>query len=113
MDENWPRTDGRFDYLVGADGCFDDAIAEGRLPAKVRHALRRQVSEVERLPTDLVPGALITPDGSWHDLAEEGWSMMDEPSASNEGALARWKVRYRKLLAENPCCWVVEFSAHL
>jgi hypothetical protein len=112
MDESRSAGGGRFDYLVGADGCFDDPIAEGRLPARVRRTLHRQVCEVERLPAGLVPGALVTPDGSWHDLADYGWRMVDEPSAANEEALARWRARSRELVAENPHCWVVEFSAH-
>ena len=103
---------GRFDYLVGTGGCFDDPIAEGRLPGPAKRALHRHVCEVERLSGDIVPGAIVTPDGRWHDLADEGWRMLDEPSAANEEALARWQVRCRKLLAENPYCWVVELKAH-
>jgi hypothetical protein len=112
MGETGSAGEGRFDYLVGAPGCFDDPVAEGRLPAPVRRALHRRVSEVERLPAGLTPGACVTPDGAWHDLSDDGWRMVDEPSASNEEALARWRARYRKLVAENPFCWVVEFSAH-
>ena len=102
----------RFNYLVGARGCFDDPVAEGRLPWPAKRALHRRVSEVERLPAGLVPGAVVTPEGHWHDLAEEGWRMLDEPSAANGEALARWQARYRKSLAENPNCWVVEFKSH-
>jgi hypothetical protein len=103
---------GRFDYLVGPTGSFDDPIAEGRLPTNVRRALHRRVCDVEHLPADLVPAALVTPDGKWHDLAEHGWRMVNEPSQSNKDALVRWSFRYRKLVAENPYCWVVEFWAH-
>jgi hypothetical protein len=112
MDQNRSAGGGRFDYLVGAAGCFDDPIAEGRLPARVRRTLRRQVCEVERLPPNLVPGALVTPDGNWHDMADDGWRMVDEPSTSNQDAFTRWRARYRKLVADNPHCWVVEFWAH-
>jgi hypothetical protein len=110
--EGAPSGAGRFDYLAGAAGCFDDPVVEGRLPAAAKRALRRCVSEVERLPAGLVPGALVTPDGRWHDMADDGWRLLNEPDASNEQALARWRVRYGTLLAENPFCWVVEFSAH-
>jgi hypothetical protein len=112
MGESGRLGEGRFDYLVGAGGCFDDPVAEGRLPGPAKRSLRRCVTEVERLPADLVPGAVVTPDGRWHDLADEGWHMLEEPSAANEEALARWRARCRKLLAENPYCWVVEFNAH-
>jgi hypothetical protein len=71
-DENNSASGGRFDSLAGVDGYFNDPIAEGRLPAKVRRALHRKVCEGHQLPTDLVPGALITPDGTWHDLADHG-----------------------------------------
>jgi hypothetical protein len=103
---------GRFDYLVGSDGCFNDPVAEGRLPAMVRQTLHRHLCEVERLPTEFVPGALVTPDGCWHDLTDDGWRMIDEPSPTNEAAFARWRTRYSNLIAANPYCWVVELWAH-
>lgn len=112
MDESRSVGGGRFDYLVRPDCCFDDPITEGQLPATARRTLHHQVCAVERLPTDLVPGALVIPDGRWHDLADEGWRMLKEPSKPNDEALARWRARYWKLVAENPYCWVVEFLAH-
>ena len=103
---------GRFDYLCGDDGCFDDAIAEGRLPAQMKRALRGHICGIERLPDEVIPGALVTPDGRWHDLNDFGYRTADEKSTENRTAIDAWTARYRELLAENPYCWVLQYLAH-
>src|SRR5262249_54248158 len=111
MDGDDRSRGGRFDYLVGFDGYFSDTVAEGRLPAKVLRVLHRHICEMQHLPDDLVPGALVTPDGIWHDLEDHGWRMVDQGKTSNLEAQARWSGRYRELIAEHPHCWVVEYWA--
>src|SRR5262245_55546677 len=87
---------GRFDYLVGAlRKTLNDPIAEGRLPRTERPAWSGNVCVKSRVPPDLVPGALVTADGDWHDLSDFGWRMVDEPSAANEDSFARWGAHYR------------------
>ncbi len=113
FDPDLPDSKGRFDYLVGAlEKSLNDRIAEGRLPPKVRRSLSGNICEMARLPLNVVPGALVTPDGSWHDLSDFGWRMVDEPSASNDEAHLRWSARYRELVAAHPHCWVLEFWSH-
>jgi hypothetical protein len=108
-----PRRAGRFDRLVGAIAkSLNDPIAEGRLPKNVRRAWSGNICDKARVPPDLVPGALVTIDGAWHDLSDFGWRMVDEPSAVNDEALARWGACYRQLLAAAPDCWVLEVWAH-
>lgn len=104
---------GRFDYLVGAFGqTLNDPIAEGRLPVEERAAWSGNVCDKSRVPAAFVPGALVTLDGTWHDLSDFGWRMVNETSAANQDALARWSAHYRSLLATAPECWVLEVWAH-
>lgn len=104
---------GKFDYLVGAfEKSLNDPIAEGRLPITERMEWSGNVCDKHRVPRDLVPGALVTLDGKWHDLFDFGWRMAGESSSANEAAFARWTVQYQALLAAAPDCWVVELWAH-
>ena len=106
------RGAGRFDYLVGAmTQSFDDPAAEARLPPDLRDAYAGNVCDRANLP-DLVPGALVTPDGAWHDLADFGWRMADGDNASNRAAFDRWSKRYHDLIAAHDAGWVVEVWAH-
>jgi hypothetical protein len=104
---------GRFDYLVGAlEKSLHDPVAEDRLPPKVRRAFSGNICERANLPANVVPAALVTPDGEWHDLSDFGWQMLRESSEENAAARARWTQRYRELIAAQENCWVVEVWAH-
>jgi hypothetical protein len=113
FDSDYPRGKGRYDYLVGPlDKSLNDPIAEGRLPPRERRIFSGNICEMVRLPSDVIPGALVTPDSTWHDLCDFGWRMVDEPSASNNEALQRWTARYRELVEAFPHCWVLAFWSH-
>ena len=104
---------GRYDYLVGAlQKSLNDPIAEGRLPTKMRRTYSGNICERANLPPDIIPGALVTPDGEWYDLGDFGWRMVREPSEENRAALQRWETRYRELIAAHQDCWVVEVWTH-
>lgn len=109
-----PVTSGRYDYLVGVGdkGLLNDPTTERRLPLAIRRMVTGRICEVEHLPSEAVPGAVITPDGAWHDLSDFGWRLIDGRSTSNLEAEARWAARYRELLARHPHCWVLETRAH-
>lgn len=110
---------GWYDYLCRIGPVFDDPIAEGRLPHKQKRVLHRHVCEIERLPPDPIPYALVTPDGVWHACAVDIWDYWGErgrpePSyyAANAAAAASWPTRYADLVAAHPYCWVVASWAH-
>lgn len=104
---------GRFDYVVGAFAkSLNDPSAEERLPLEERKAWSGNVCDKLRVPPELVPGALVTLDGKWHDLADFGWRMTGEMSRANQDSFTRWTAHYRDMLAAAPDCWVVEVWAH-
>jgi hypothetical protein len=113
IDEDDPDHHGRFDYLVGApDDCFNDTATESRLPAPLRQEYAGNICEVSRLPKDAACGALVTPDGQWHDLSDFGWRMVREPGEENRAAIAAWQRHYRSLVEAHPNCWVIAIGAH-
>jgi hypothetical protein len=113
LNEGGQASRGRFDYLVGPlETCFDDKVTQGRLPPKIRRAFQGNTCDVNRLPPNLNSGAIVTPDGTWHDLRDFGWKMTTEPSQKNQEAATRWDLRVRELLSPHPDCWVVAIWAH-
>jgi hypothetical protein len=113
FDPDEPTSRGRWDYLVGALArSLNDPLALGRLPPKERRTFSGNICERSNLPPDIVPGALVTPDGVWHDLSDFGWGLIDEPSERNREARARWVTHYQELIAAHEDCWVVEVWAH-
>lgn len=108
-----PSPNERFDYLVGPlEDSFADAVTESRLPESVRQEFAGNICEVARLPDKVTAGALITPDGVWHDLADCGWKMNREPSRANQQALSQWEATEREYLQAHSKGWVVAIWAH-
>ena len=104
---------GRWDYLVGApEKTFQDTAAEGRLPAKVRRSLSGKICEMANLPSDIIPSALVTPDGVWHDLSDFGWKMINAERDENTQARKLWATHYQDALARYRDCWVLVVWAH-
>jgi hypothetical protein len=113
FDENGPRGGRRFDYLAGPlETCFNDKVAEGRVPPKIRRSFQGNICEMNRLPPKVNSGAVVTPDRVWHDLSDFGWKMTEKPTQANQEAAKRWEVRVRELLSSHPDCWVVTIWAH-
>lgn len=104
---------GRWDYGVGALAqTLNDPVAEGRLPSDVRRSLSGNICDRCRLPPDAIPGALVTPDGRWHDLGDFGWRMVDGPCEPNDIAMREWAARFHELISGHDHCWVVEAWVH-
>ncbi|MEM8667715.1 MAG: hypothetical protein AAGG48_09385 [Planctomycetota bacterium] len=99
---NW-----RFDYL-----CLFDASAEtdAELPREM-FDYAGYISRVERLRADVSAGAMITPDGVWHDVHDFGYRIMNVLE-SNSVPQQKWGRHYRQLLKHNPDCWIIETWAH-
>ena len=112
MDPDHPKSVGRYDYLVGTSKkTLHDPVAVGRLPSKVARTYAGKICERANLPEDLLPGAVVTHDGQWHDLGDFGWRLIPKSDAENQAAIKQWRKRYTELLAyEN--CWVLEVWAH-
>jgi hypothetical protein len=111
--ENGPRVGRRFDYLLGPlETCFDDKVTEERLPPKIRRSFQGNICEMNRLPTNVNSGAVVTPDRIWHDFGDFGKKMTEKPTQVNQDAARRWEVRVRELLSSHPDCWVVAIWAH-
>lgn len=113
------RSRGRYDYLCRLGPVFEDPLAEGRLPDRQKRLLHRHVCEVERLPREPQPFALVTPDGAWHacevdinDYRSERGHLEPGYDAANAAAATDWPLRLAGLVAEHPYCWVVAVWAH-
>jgi hypothetical protein len=102
---NW-----RFDYLCLFDATLNCAETDAQLPIEM-HDYVGYISRVDRLRADVSAGAVVTPDGDWHDIHDFGYRMMNDV-VSNDGAQQKWDTCYRNLLQRNPHCWVVETWAH-
>jgi len=103
---NW-----RFDYLCLFDATLNCSETDAELPHELRHDLAGYISRVDRLRPDASAGALVTPDGAWHDCHDFGFRMMND-AASNDTAIKKWNNYYWQLVRDNPDCWVVETWAH-
>lgn len=87
------RTTGRYDYLAGSPGSFDDRVAEGILPERMKRATHGRITTTAQLRDDSIPGAVVTPDGVWHDRDDR-----DRRSAE------AWETHYHTLIAAHPLC---------
>ena len=98
-------------WTVGGDA-IDDAASAAELGAAEDESLAKNVSIASRLPADFTCAAVVTPDGVWHDLFDQGWSFPDRDTPECLAALASWEARVRDILAAYPDHIVVEFDTH-
>ena len=105
------QPDWKYDYLCLFDPTLNCPETEAELPCEVGSLYRGTISKVSRLRTDARASALVTPDGTWHDVSDFGWTLLGDP-AVNEVAIQEWQSYYSKRLQENFDCWVIETWAH-
>jgi len=67
---------------------------------------------MSRLPPDYRVSAAITPDGTWHDIEDFGWRLVDGDSPQNQAALARWQAHFRDIVERHPHAIGVEVHCH-
>jgi len=103
---NW-----HFDYLCLFDATLNCIETDAELPHELHPDLAGYISRVDRLRPDASAGALVTPDGTWHDCNDFGFRMMND-DAANDAAIKQWTNYYWQLMRDNPDCWVVETWAH-
>lgn len=103
--------DGKYDYLCQFDATLNCAETNSELPFDARRIFSGYITTVERLSLENQCGAIITPDGQWHDIFFFGYALMDDEEAKDI-ATVKWRRHLRSLLLENPNCWVVETWAH-
>lgn len=96
-------------YSLPDDGPFADAEVLGLVGG---FDVPSRVCRMSRLPADYGAAAAITPDGIWHDLDDFGWRMVDEGSAQNDEALAKWRVHFREIVAQYQNAIAVEVHCH-
>ncbi|WP_442505696.1 hypothetical protein SH528x_004496 [Novipirellula sp. SH528] len=106
MQPNW-----RFDYLCLFDSTLNCAETDLELRESIHNDYAGYVSRVHRLDPCASAGAVVTPDGQWHDLSDFGYRLMNDAD-SNAEPLERWHEHYWKLMRDNPDCWVIETWAH-
>ncbi len=95
---NW-----RSDYLCLFDPTLNCAETDAELPYEIRDDFASYISRVHRLRLDAIAGAVVTPDGRWHDMHDFGYRMMNDaesnaaaetvsrtPSASIRRTLGSW-----------------------
>lgn len=112
-----PHRDGgdrpsRLDHWTVGGGAIADDTSAAALGVGVDPDLARNVCFVARLRPDFVPGAVVTPDGGWHDLADLGWRFLPGDNPANRAAWDGWVDRVRQLLVDHPSCVAVEFDTH-
>jgi hypothetical protein len=111
---DWDDVDrpSRLDYwTVGGESIADEESAAA-LGVASDSDLARNVCIVSRLRPDFVPGAVVTPDGRWHDLADHGWRFIDGDTPANRAAEVGWSAQARELFAAHASCVAVEFDTH-
>lgn len=100
------------DYWCVGGGNIKDEQSATQLGVATNPDLAANVCFVSRLPTDYLPGAIVTPDGEWNDLSDYGWRMIQGDSQHNAFAHERWKLEVRTILAAHADCIAVEFDTH-
>jgi hypothetical protein len=90
---------------------FSDQEVQKAFPSESSDVLRNS-TYVRNLPKDYRTSAVITEDGSWSDLGDFGWRLIDEPSPSNEQARQKWLVRLKELLAAHQDHLCVQVVTH-
>ena len=103
---NW-----RFDYLCRFDATLNCPETDAELPREMYHDYAGYISRVDRLREDVSVGAVVTPDGEWHDIGDFGYRIINTPK-SNAAATEKWDRHFRELMKHNSECWVIEAWAH-
>jgi hypothetical protein len=113
MDDESYDPSRHFDYWTAGDGDnINDPETEaaiGLAPDDMHHD---NVCFVSRLEGRRTPGAIVTPEGDWHDLYDHGWKFRERETPQGIAAYERWSAHAAELFAANQDCLVVEIDTH-
>ncbi|MDV6236124.1 hypothetical protein CH379_010875 [Leptospira ellisii] len=87
-------------WFFPSENRFDDGELKARFRGTDPEILVHS-SYVRNLPGDYSTSGIILLDGSWIDLQDFGWRLMNEPSAKNRSAWEKWLKKLELFLDEN------------
>ncbi len=98
-------------WYYPADTHLDDGEVRSMFPKEPDELLRNSAF-VKNLPDDYSTSGIIGRDGTWTDLQDFGWRMLDEPSRSNDNALKRWRQTQKEILERSRDAICVQVMLH-
>jgi hypothetical protein len=111
LDEDNYREGWKTDYWsLGDESIRDDDTARA-IGIVDDEDLEKNVCFVHKLARDVRVACIVTPDGTWHDVADHGWRGY-EVNAANLAALENWRAEFRALFEKWAHCVAVEFDTH-
>ena len=101
------------DYWCVGGGNIHDEPTAAKLGVTADPDLSSNVCFVSRLRWDFIPGAIVTPDGKWHDLSDYDWKLLKKDSQDNRDAEIFWANEVGKIFSAHKECIAVEFDTHI
>lgn len=102
---DWWRIGGRYDGYITANR----QSSEDGFNFNARHeTIKNNCRPVKELPENLVPYAIVSPDGEWHAKGEMGWWGMSDDT--NE---ATWPHNSLMLFGNNADCLAIGCDLHI
>jgi hypothetical protein len=80
-------------------GHLSDIELKANFPSEPEEVLKNS-GFVKNLPESYSTSGVILKDGTWIDLQDFGWRLIDEPSESNNMAFEKWNFKLKKILSE-------------
>ena len=91
---------GRWDGVIFGTPRRDDLVNAG----EEHERLEYNCAPVRQLPEDLIPHAIVTPDGLWYE--EANWA------STEEAVKERWREEARALLKRHQNCLAIAVDCH-
>lgn len=73
------------------------------------HQLSENIIRVKELDHKLVPFAVVTPDGNWHERGKMGWWAMVRDEKPDDD----WENEVMKLIQSHQDCWAIGVDCHI
>jgi len=102
----------RWDYWTIGDGNITDPETSAALGLTADEDYGPNVCFVSRIGGRCTPASIVTPDGTWHDLFDFGWTFRERDTPAGRDAYARWCAHAAEVLAAHHDCVAVEIDTH-